>query len=172
MRFTTKFDGVEPLIGLPHGRCTRVRISVNAPALIRFEGGTSPLSSRLAALGRLARDGYRVGLTIAPIQPVDGWREQYADLFGQAAAALADAPDLDLTAELITHRFTPKSKAVLQGWYPGTALDFEEANRSRKTTKFGGAKFVYPTATMREMRAELTAMLAERLPTAKVLYWT
>ncbi len=35
LRFTTKFDGVGPLIGLPHGRRTRVRMSVNAPALIR-----------------------------------------------------------------------------------------------------------------------------------------
>ncbi len=103
---------------------------------------------------------------------MDGWREQYADLFGQAATALAGAPELDLTAELITHRFTPKSKAVLQGWYPGTSLDFDEANRSRKMNKFGGAKFVYPAATMREMRAELTAMLTERLPAATVLYWT
>ena len=37
---------------------------------------------------------------------------------------------LDLTAELITHRFTPKSKAVQLGWYPGTALDLDESSRS------------------------------------------
>ena len=172
LRFTTKFDGVGPLIGLPHGRRVRVRMSVNAAPLIRFEGGTSPLAARLAALGRLARDGYRVGLTVAPIQPVEGWRGAYADLFDQAAAALEGAPDLDLTAELITHRFTPKSKAVIQGWYPGTALDLDEAARSRKLTKFGSTKFVYPAPLMREMRETLAALLVERLPAARVLYWT
>ena len=172
LRFTTKFDGVEPLLGLAHARRVRVRMSVNAAPLIRFEGGTSPLASRLAALGRLARAGYRVGLTVAPIQPVDGWREAYLALFAQAAAELEGVADLDLTAELITHRFTPKSKTVLQQWYPGTALDLDEQNRSRKLTKFGSAKFVYPAPLMREMRETLSAMIAEQLPSARLLYWT
>ena len=172
LRFTTKFDGVEPLLGLDHGRRVRVRMSVNAAPLIRFEGGTSPLAARLSALGRLARDGYRVGLTVAPIQPVEGWREAYQDLFAQAAAELEGVSDLDLTAELITHRFTPKSKAVLQGWYPGTALDLDEEARSRKLTKFGSTKFVYPAPLMREMREALSAMIARQLPAAQLLYWT
>ncbi len=172
LRFTSKFDGVDPLIGLDHNRRVRVRMSVNAPALLRFEGGASPLRNRLHALGRLARDRYRVGLTVAPIQPIEGWREGYATLFDMAARELEGAPDLDLTAELITHRFTPKSKVVLQGWYPGSPLDHDEGKRSRKLTKFGSTKWVYPAATMRELREELTAMLRERLPAARVLYWT
>lgn len=172
LRFTSKFDGVDPLIGLEHNRRVRVRMSVNAPALLRFEGGASPLRNRLHALGRLARDRYRVGLTVAPIQPIEGWREGYADLFDMAARELEGAPDLDLTAELITHRFTPKSKGVLQDWYPGSSLDHDEAKRSRKLTKFGSTKFVYPASLMRELREELTAMLRARLPVARVLYWT
>jgi spore photoproduct lyase len=172
LRFTTKFDGVGPLIGLEHGRRVRVRMSVNAQPLLRFEGGTSALGARLHALGRLARDGYRVGLTVAPIQPVEGWREAYADLFDLAARELDGAPDLDLTAEFITHRFTPKSKAVIQGWYPATSLDLDEAARSKKLTKFGSTKFVYPAPLMREMRETLTGLFQSRLPGARVLYWT
>ena len=152
-------------------------MSVNAPALLRFEGGTSPLADRLRALGRQARDGYKVGLTVAPIQPVEGWREGYAALFAMAAAELAgapgrDLPALDLTVELITHRFTPKSKAVLQGWYPASRLEMDEAQRARKLTKFGSVKHVYPAALMKEMRAALTTSLAAQLPAARVLYWT
>ena len=172
LRFTTKFGDVSPLLGLVHNGRTRVRMSVNAPALIRFEGGTSPLADRLRGLGQLARAGYKVGLTVAPIQPVEGWREGYAALFAQAARELEGAPDLDLTAELITHRFTPKSKGVLQGWYPGSDLEMDEEKRSRKLTKFGSVKHVYPAATMKEMRAELTGLIARHLPAAKVLYWT
>jgi spore photoproduct lyase len=85
---------------------------VNAPALIRFEGGADPLDARIAALGRLARNGYRIGLTVAPIQAFDGWREGY----DMVARELAGVPDLDLTAEFIAHRFTPTSKGVLEGW--------------------------------------------------------
>ena len=172
LRFTSKFDGVAPLIGLAHGGRVRVRMSVNAPALIRFEGGTSPLQARLDALARLARDGYRVGLTVAPIQPIDDWRAGYAELFDRTAQALAGVSDPDLTVELITHRFTPKSKAVLQDWYPGSSLDLDEGARARKLTKFGSTKFVYPADTMREMRGALTGMIADRMPDARILYWT
>ncbi|MDT5100144.1 MAG: spore photoproduct lyase [Mycobacterium sp.] len=51
LRFTTKFDGVAPLLGLPHEGRTRVRVSVNAPKIAaRFEGGTARLPRRVAAL--------------------------------------------------------------------------------------------------------------------------
>jgi spore photoproduct lyase len=172
LRFTTKFADVSPLLALEHRGRTRVRMSVNAAHLIRFEGGTSPLPERLRALGELARAGYRVGLTVAPIQPVDDWRAGYAALFAATARELRGAPNLDLTAELITHRFTPKSKGVLQGWYPASKLDMDEEKRSRKLTKFGSVKHVYPALVMKQMRAELTRLLAEHLPAAKVLYWT
>ena len=146
---------------------------MNAAALARrLEGGVAPLSARIAAMGRVARAGYPVGLTIAPIMPVDGWRDEYGSLLDAAARALVGIPALDLTAELITHRFTPGSKAVLQGWYPGSSLEMEEAARSRKLTKFGSIKYVYPKDTMREMRGWFEAALAERLPAARVLYWT
>ncbi len=172
LRFTSKFGHVAPLIGLPHGRRVRVRMSVNAPALIRYEGGTSPLQGRLDALARLARDGYRIGLTVAPIQPHPDWVAGYDDLFARTAAALAGIPDLDLTAELITHRFTPASKTVLEDWYPGSDLDLDAAARTRKLTKFGSTKYVYPAETMRHLRGSLTGMLARHLPMARLLYWT
>jgi spore photoproduct lyase len=78
LRLTTKFDAVDPLLGIEHNRRTRVRFSVNAAPLSRqLEGGTAPLPARLAAMRRLALAGYPVGLTVAPIMPVDGWREAY-----------------------------------------------------------------------------------------------
>ena len=124
---------------------TRVRLSVNClPVTTRFEGGTSPLEHRLAALRRLALDGYPVGLTIAPIMPVPGWRDHYGHLLGLVADAVEEVQDLDLTAELITHRFTPGSKDVLTGWYPRTKLEMDESQRSRKHGKYGAVKYVYP----------------------------
>src|SRR3954447_209517 len=98
LRFTTKFDDVDPLLPLDHGRRTRARLSVNAPAVAnRFEGGTARLPRRIEALRRLALAGYPVGLTIAPIMPVSGWREEYAALLDTVAGATAEVPDLDLT---------------------------------------------------------------------------
>lgn len=173
LRFTTKYDGVDGLLGLDHARRTRVRFSVNAaPVAGRFEGGTAPLAARLAALAAMARAGYLVGLTLAPVMPVTDWRTAYGELLDDVAAALAGIPELDLTAEIITHRFTPGSKEVLLGWYPQTRLEMDEERRTQKRSKFGGVKYVYDKTTMAEMRSWFTAELAARLPAARLLYWT
>lgn len=173
LRFTTKFDDVGELVSLEHGRRTRVRFSVNAAEVAnRFEGGTARMPARLAALRAVAEAGYRVGLTIAPIMPIPGWREQYGALLDDVAAAIEGIPDLDLTAEIITHRFTPASKEVLLGWYPRTKLEMDEGLRSQKRSKFGGVKYVYPKQTMVEMRAWFVEELEARVPSAKLLYWT
>ena len=173
LRFTTKFDAVDELLTLPHGRRTRVRFSLNAEEVAgRFEGGTAKLPERLGALRRLALAGYPVGLTIAPVMPVPGWQTTYRALLEDVRTALADVPDLDLTAEVITHRFTPKSKDVLLGWYPRTKLEMDEEQRSQKRSKFGGVKYVFPKETMTEMRRWFTGTLDELLPEAQLLYWT
>jgi spore photoproduct lyase len=173
LRWTTKYDGVDALLDLPHARRTRVRFSVNAEPITRkLEGGTAALPARLRAMGRMAGAGYPVGLTIAPIMPIEGWRDSYAALLDAAAAALEGAPGLDLTAELITHRFTPGSKEVLTDWYPGSSLEMDPSVRAKKTTKFGSLKYVYPAETMRELRAWFEQAVAARLPAARVLYWT
>lgn len=172
LRFTTKFADVAPLLTLEHNGRTRMRASVNPPAYARFEGGTAPVAARLAALRQMAEAGYPVGLTIAPIIAADGWEEAYGALIRAAAEALEGAPALDLTIELITHRFTAGSKAVLESWYPGSALDMSERDRATKRTKFGTEKQVYDAATMRRLRSVLEREIAAALPMARILYWT
>ncbi len=171
LRVTTKFGAVDSLLDLPHGGRTRVRVSVNADGVAgRFEGGTDSVPVRLAGLGALARAGYPVGLTLAPIMPVEGWRDQYAALLDAASAALP--ADADLTVECITHRFTPGSKEVLESWYPRTKLEMDPELRSRKFGKFGAVKYVYPADQMRELRTWFEKALAAHLPAARSLYWT
>jgi spore photoproduct lyase len=173
LRFTTKFDDVAPLLKLPHAGATRVRVSVNADEIARrFEGGTARLAQRIGAMRALALAGYRVGLTIAPIMPIPQWREGYGALLRQVADAVADIPNLDLTIECITHRFTAGSREVLLGWYPRTKLDLDESARTRKYGKFGSAKYVYPKDTMSELRSWFEAELATSLPATRMLYWT
>jgi spore photoproduct lyase len=171
LRATTKFDDVADLLALPHRGRTRLRFSVNAAGVARrFEGATAPVPARIAALAAVAGAGYPVGLTIAPIMPAEGWREQYAALLDDVAAALP--PDADLTVECITHRFTPGSKQTLLDWYPRTRLEMDESRRTTKRGKFGAVKHVYPKATMTELRGWFEAAVADRLPQARFLYWT
>ncbi len=173
LRWTTKFDAVDGLLGIEHAGRTRARFSVNAASVVRgMEGGTANMSARLAAIGKMALAGYPVGLTIAPIMMGENWREEYEALLLDAKAALAGIADLNLTAELITHRFTAGSKLVLLEWYPKTKLDLDEAKRKEKLTKFGTLKYVYPADQMKELRQFFESKIAEHLPAAKILYWT
>ena len=173
LRATTKFDDVEPLLELDHGGRTRIRMSLNAAAVgDRFEGGTASMPQRISALRRLADAGYPVGLTVAPIMPVDGWREQYSALLESVRDELAGVSDLDLTVELITHRFTRRSKDVLMEWYPRTHLEMAEDLRRQKRGKFGAVKYVYPAPVMSELKAVLSKEVDRVLPTARLLYFT
>ncbi|ROR90819.1 SPL family radical SAM protein [Nocardioides aurantiacus] len=173
LRWTTKFADVDRFVALDHRGRTRVRFSVNClPVTRRWEGGTSTLEQRLDAVRRLALADYPVGLTIAPIMPLEDWRDHYGELLELVGRAVDDVADLDLTAELITHRFTAGSKEVLTGWYPRTTLEMDEARRSVKRGKFGTTKHVYPREVMAELRGWFTTALAERVPACRVLYWT
>ena len=173
LRFTTKFAAVAPLLSIAHNGRTRIRFSVNAAAVARdLEGGTAPLAQRLAAMRAVALAGYPVGLTIAPIMLVPGWREQYVSLLEDVAQTLRGVDRLDLTAELITHRFTPGSREVLLSWYPKTTLDLDPGGRSQKRTKFGGFKYVYPKDPMAELRSFFYSEIPRQLPGCRILYWT
>ena len=162
-----------PLLDLPHNGRTRVRFSVNADEVTRrFEGGTPVVAARLQAMRRMAEAGYPIGLTVAPIIAIPDWQAGYSALFRNVAEALAGLPIVDLTAELITHRFTPGSKEVLLNWYPKTPLEMDESKRKEKRTKFGSLKYVYPSDQMKQLRQGVEAALAENLPMARILYWT
>ncbi len=177
LRWVSKFDAVEPLLDLPHNGHTRCRFSVNAaPISGRFEGGTASVASRLMALRKLALPrsrgggGYPVGLVIAPIMPIDDWQIHYGQLFDQISEAIDF--ECDLTFELISHRFTPGSKEVLQTWYPHSKLDMDEEKRSTKRNKFGGTKYVYDSDTMKKLRQFFESEIQRRFANAKTLYWT
>jgi spore photoproduct lyase len=171
LRWVSKFAAIDPLLELKHNRNTRARVSVNAEEVSqRLEGGTASVEARLAGLRRLAEAGYPVGVVIAPIMKLEGWREQYGALMDVLGYTL-DIP-CDLTFELISHRFTPGSKEVLQGWYPNSSLEMDEDERAVKRNKFGGLKYVYPKDVMGDLKAFFETEIALRFPKARILYWT
>ena len=177
LRWVSKFDQVDSLLKVPHNGHTQPRVSLNTAMIAsRLEGGTASVDARLAAIRKLALPrsegggGYKVGIVIAPIMPVPDWEEQYTELLNKLEQTL-DFP-CEVTFELITHRFTPGSKALLQEWYPNTTIDFDEQNRSLKFNKFGGKKFVYPPVTMNMLKSFFYSELKQRFPNAPILYWT
>jgi spore photoproduct lyase len=177
LRFVSKFAAVKPLLSLEHNTRTRCRVSLNAPVISkRLEGGTASIQERLEALRKLALPkgdgggGYPIGIVLAPIMPIENWKEHYSSLLQQLRTTL-DFP-CDLTFELISHRFTPGSKEVLLEWYPNTSLDMNETVRAAKRNKFGGLKYVYTPDVMKELRSFFEQELKYLFPKAPILYWT
>ncbi len=177
LRFVTKFDAVDPLLDIEHNDQTRWRISLNAEQISRrLEGGTATIQARIEALRKLALPkeqgggGYPIGVVLAPIMPVPGWHDEYAKLLNNLKLSL-DFP-INLTFELITHRFTPGSKEVLMEWYPNTSLDMDETGRATKRNKFGGTKFVYSREIMDEMKTFFYREIKSKFPESTILYWT
>ncbi len=177
LRFVTKFDAVDPLLNIEHNGHSRWRISLNADKVSRrLEGGTATISARIKALRKLALPrsegggNYPVGVVLAPIMPIENWQEEYTLLLNELRQNL-DFP-VNLTFELITHRFTPGSKEVLLNWYPNTSLEMNEASRAIKRNKFGGTKYVYMQDTMKEMKHFFYREINNHFPDAKILYWT
>ncbi|MGP1383068.1 MAG: spore photoproduct lyase family protein [Thainema sp.] len=177
LRWVSKFDAIDDLVNLDHNGHTRCRFSINALPISRtLEGGTASIAERLQAIRKLALPteqgggGYPVGFVIAPIMPIENWQDEYDQLLDMAADALDF--DCDLTFELISHRFTPGSKGVLQEWYPNSKLDLDESTRTVKRNKFGGTKYVYDKDTMKDLRSFFETAIANRFPKAEILYWT
>ncbi len=177
LRFVTKFDAVEPLLNIDHNGNSRWRVSLNAHSISRrLEGGTAGISERIKALRKLAlprSEGggdYPIGVVLAPIMPIENWQDEYSLLLDELRQNLKFP--VNLTFELITHRFTQGSKEVLLNWYPNTSLEMDEANRSVKQNKFGGKKYVYTADTMKQMKHFFYQEIGKHFPEATILYWT
>lgn len=168
LRFVTKFDRVRPLLRLEHGGRTTVRFSVNVPGVIRrYEPGTAPLDSRLAAARLVAEAGYPVGFMIAPIYLDEGWETAYRELIAYLAVDWKGTVDF----ELVTHRFTRRG-ARLIGERFETDLDLDESRRASKWGKYGHVKLVYPGERMERVRALFVEEIPRHFPHGRILYFT
>lgn len=173
LRFVTKFHHVDSLLDAEHNRNTRFRFSVNADYVIRnFEPSTSSFAERIEAAGRVAKAGYPLGFIIAPIIWHDEWEQGYGELLERLGQTLPEEAKLDLTFELIQHRFTKTAKSVIQQRYPKTKLEMDEAKRKYKWGRWGQGKYVYPDEQADALRETITEYIFSHFPQAKIEYFT
>lgn len=173
LRFVTKYHHVDPLLKLDHNGHTRIRFSVNADYVIRnFEPATSRFAERIEAAGKIAAAGYPLGFIIAPIIWYEGWENGYAELLEKLAAALPEASKLDLSFEMIQHRFTKTAKNIIEQRYPKTKLEMDIEKRKKKWGRYGQFKYVYPDEQQTVLREFITEHIFELFPNAKIEYFT
>lgn len=168
-RFVTKYDEIDGLLNLDHKNRTEVRFSINTPYVVRtFEPGTAPADARLQAARQIAHAGYPLGFLIAPIILYDGWQRDYSELVEKIREQLPE--NINPFFELITHRFTPRAKQLIQERYPASPLDMNEESRQFKWGQFGYGKYVYRKEDMRRIEEILRGALEKWFPRAEIKY--
>lgn len=119
LTFPTKFDMVDSILNLDHQGKIIVRMSVNPQEIIsQIEIGTSPLKNRIQAINKLKKAGYKVGILIAPVVLVDGWKEKYTELVKYLYENLDDEIKKDVFFEIIFMTYSYIHKAINQEAFP------------------------------------------------------
>ncbi len=167
LTFPTKFDMVEPLLGLSHNERVISRVSLNPELIInRIEPGTSRLEDRIRAINLLAESGYSVGILIAPVIFVADWRSQYANLIEQMALLLSPIAKASVFFEIIFMTYSYVHDKINAEAFPGTMQIFD---RSLMTGR-GMGKYWYKPAVREEGERFFREELGKTFPSNKILY--
>nr|WP_229392464.1 radical SAM protein [Methanosarcina sp. DH2] len=96
LRVVTKFNNVEPLLGLKHNGRTRFRVSINSRYVIKnFEHNTASFDERIEAASKLAEAGYPIGFIVAPIMIMTAGRRNILNCLKSSGAELTWANRLN-----------------------------------------------------------------------------
>jgi spore photoproduct lyase len=167
LTFPTKFDGVEPLLGLDHRGKTIFRMSVNPSEIIgRIELGTSPLEARVRALNEMCAAGYPVGLLIAPVILLENWERLYGELIERLADTLSESVKRSGFIEIILMTYSYVHNAINREAFPNARSPLDPALMVGR----GRGKYAYRAQVRREAEDFLREKLAHCLGEMPILY--
>ena len=167
LTFPTKFDMIDPLLGLDHRARTIIRMSMNPKEVIRkVEFGTSPLPARIDALNRLAQDGYPVGILIAPVVLLANWQSHYQQLIQQLADTLSPQSKQKLFIEIIFMTYSFVHRVINNDAFPNAVELYDKALMTGR----GRGRYCYRPDVRAEAEAFLRQELQVKLPSVPILY--
>lgn len=169
--FATKFVNRDLLDYQPRGG-TRVRFSLMPQGTSKLvDLRTSPISERIAAVNDFVAAGYEVHLNFSPVIVHEGWLEDWALLFDEIDAVLDDAAKEQLACEVIFLTHNAGLHEVNLGWHPrGEELLWRPELQERKRSQSGQWNVRYKVSDKRQYVAQLTDLIATRLPYCRVRY--
>lgn len=167
LTFPTKFDMVEPLLGLDHRGRILMRMSVNPERIIqRAEFGTSPLKNRIKALNQMCDAGYRVGLLIAPVILTDNWMQQYEELIGQLSDELTAKAKREIFIEIIFMTYSFVHRAINREAFPNAVELYDQSLMTGR----GHGKYCYRTPLREQGEQFLREQISKKLGDIPILY--
>ncbi len=172
LRFVTKYHMVDSLLDAKHNGHTTFRFSVNTdPIIQQYEHVTSTLDQRILAAKKAAEAGYTLGFILAPIMRYDGWKKDYERLILNIKEQLHD-DSLNISFELIQHRYTETAKNLITSRFPNTKLDMNDENRQLKWGPYGKFKYVYKKEDSLEIKTYISELIQEHFKNGSIEYFT
>lgn len=167
LTFPTKFDMVEPILGLEHKGKVIVRMSVNPEIIIRrVEFGTSNLENRVKAINKLKESGYKIGILIAPIILIDNWKEEYENLIIYLKENLSEKVKKDAFFELIFMTYSYVHKMINKEAFPNAIKIFDETKMRGR----GKGKYMYKEELRKEGEEFFREKMKKYFPNNKIEY--
>lgn len=165
--FPTKFGDVDNLLNLKHNGRTIVRISVNPEWIIKnIEIGTSSLKKRIDAINKLKKAGYQVGILIAPVIFVDGWKKLYLELIENLARSLDEEVKDSVFFEVIFMTYSYVHDKINTEAFP-TLINLYD--KSLMTGR-GMGKYMYRNNIREEGEGYIRGLINKYFPNNKIIY--
>lgn len=167
LTFPTKFDMVEPFLGLEHRGKIIMRMSVNPEEIIRkAEFGTASLEARISALNLMCDAGYKVGILIAPVVMTDNWRELYTRLIEQLAGGISQKAKDQLFIEIIFMTYSYVHRAINREAFPNAVELFDKSLMTGR----GRGKYCYREDVRAMGEQFLRKQLEQKLKGIPIIY--
>ena len=167
LTFPTKFDMVEPLLGLDHRGKIIMRMSVNPEEIIRkVEFGTASLEARISALNHMCDAGYKVGILIAPVVMADNWMGLYTRLIEQLSDGLSQKAKDQLFIEIIFMTYSYVHRAINREAFPNAVELFDKSLMTGR----GRGKYCYREDVRATGEQFLREQLEQKLKGIPIVY--
>lgn len=167
LTFPTKFDMIEPILGINGIEKVIIRMSVNPEEIInKVELGTARLNSRIRAINKLKDAGYKVGILIAPVIFVENWQKLYSELIEKLAAELSDSVKKDLFFEIIFMTYSYVHRAINKEAFP-YAINLYDENLMMLR---GRGSYTYKTNLKESAKDFFKTELEKYFPNNQILY--
>lgn len=169
LTFPTKFDMVDSILNIDHQGKIIIRMSVNPEEIInKVEFGTSKLKQRIEAINKLVEADYKVGILVAPIILLDGWKMLYEELLKELRELLTKKARNKVFFEFIFMTYSYIHKIINNEAFPNAV---ELYNKELMIVR-GKGKYTYNQFKRQEGEMFLRDLMSKYFPNNEIIYFS
>ena len=165
----TKYVNEKFLEYNPEGK-VRIRFSLMPQKYSDLlEQDTSTIDERIDAIDRFIEAGYDVHINFSPVIVVDGWLDEYKDLFEKVNERVKNKDKVKCEVIFLTHN-TDKHNYNLEYELPGEELLWFPERQEAKLSEFGGKNLRYNWQLKSDYIKDFKYLHSQIIPWCKIRY--